>query len=125
MTIGIDELVQRNARFAAGGAFADLSFPTNQTLRVIGCVDSRVDPSHVLALELGEAVVMRNIGGRVTPAVLRSWATLAKLGRPRGDGQPKGGPPHMVILHHTDCGSSSWQLIPSSWPSSSRYRWPI
>src|SRR5467141_562849 len=67
MTITIDELVRRNANFAAGGAFAGLPFPTNQTLRVIGCVDSRVDPSHVLDLELGEAVVMRNIGGRVTP----------------------------------------------------------
>jgi carbonic anhydrase len=64
MSISTDELVQRNARFAASGASAGLPFPTNQTLRVVGCVDSRVDPSHVLGLELGEAVVMRNIGGR-------------------------------------------------------------
>ncbi len=104
MAISTDELVQRNARFAAGGTFAELSFPTNQTLRIIGCVDSRVDPSHVLGLELGEAVVMRNIGGRVTPAALRSWAMLAKLGQARSDGQSEGGPPHMMILHHTDCG---------------------
>jgi hypothetical protein len=47
--------------------------------------------------------VMRNIGGRVTPAVLRSWALLAKLGQARR-GQPDEGPPHMVVLHHTDCG---------------------
>jgi carbonic anhydrase len=99
MSISTDELVQRNARFAAGGAFAGLPFPTNQTLRVVGCVDSRVDPSHVLGLELGEAVVMRNIGGRVTPATLRSWALLGRLGQ----GQPPTGA-HMVILHHTDCG---------------------
>jgi carbonic anhydrase len=104
VAISADELIQRNARFAAGGTFAGLQFPTNQTLRVVGCVDSRVDPSHVLGLELGDAVVMRNIGGRVTPAVLRSWALLAKLGQVRSDGQSQGGPPHMVILHHTDCG---------------------
>lgn len=104
MAISVDELVQRNARFAAGGTFADLPFPTNQTLRVLGCVDSRVDPSQVLGLELGEAVVMRNIGGRVTPAVLRSWATLAKLGQAGGDGQSGDGRPHLVVLHHTDCG---------------------
>ena len=104
MPITIDELVRRNAKFAAGGAFDGLPFPTNQTLRVLGCVDSRVDPSHVLDLELGEAVVMRNIGGRVTPAVLRSWRLLAKLGQARPSGQPGGGPPHMVVLHHTDCG---------------------
>src|SRR5260370_2987477 len=99
MSISTDELVQRNARFAASGASAGLPFPTNQTLRVVGCVDSRVDPSHVLGLELGEAVVMRNIGGRVTPATLRSWALLGPLGQ----GQPPTGA-YMVILQHTDCG---------------------
>jgi carbonic anhydrase len=99
MSISTGELVRRNSTFATGGAFAGLSFPSSQTLRVIGCVDSRVDPSDVLGLLLGEALVMRNIGGRVTPSVLREWALLAKLGQ----GQPQAGA-HMVILHHTDCG---------------------
>jgi carbonic anhydrase len=98
MSISTDELVQRNSRFAAAGTFAGLPFPTNQTLRVVGCVDSRVNPSHVLGLELGEAVVMRNIGGRITPATLRSWTLLGRLGQ----GQPPAGT--MAILHHTDCG---------------------
>ena len=49
MAITADELVRRNTRFVADGAFVGLPFPSNQTLRVIGCVDSRVDPSHVLA----------------------------------------------------------------------------
>ena len=98
MIISSGELVRRNAAFAATGAFAGLRFPTSDTLQVLGCVDSRVDPGEVLGLELGEGVVMRNIGGRVTPAALRSWALLGRLGR----GQPPGG--HLVILHHTDCG---------------------
>ena len=68
MTISSDELVRRNAAFAATGGFAGLPFPTNDTLQVLGCVDSRVDPGDVLGLELGEGVVMRNIGGRITPA---------------------------------------------------------
>ncbi|HEU5294411.1 MAG TPA: carbonic anhydrase, partial [Burkholderiaceae bacterium] len=75
MTIYTPELVQRNATFAAGRAFKGLPFPANPALRVIGCVDSRVEPSDVLGLKLGEAVVMRNIGGRVTPEALRSWGT--------------------------------------------------
>src|SRR5258708_10531709 len=41
---------------------------------------------------------MRNIGGRIPPATLRSWALLGRLGQ----GQPPSG--HLVILHHTDCG---------------------
>ena len=99
MTIYTPELVRRNATFAAGGTFKGLPFPTNPALRVIGCVDSRVDPSDVLGLKLGEAVVMRNIGGRVTPEALRSWALLGRLGTGRS---PRAG--HLAILHHTDCG---------------------
>jgi carbonic anhydrase len=99
MTIYTPELLQRNVAFAAKGAFKGLPFPTNPALRVIGCVDSRVDPSDVLGLKLGEAVVLRNIGGRVTPEALRSWALLGHLG---GGQPPPGG--HLTILHHTDCG---------------------
>jgi carbonic anhydrase len=99
MTIYTPELLQRNATFAASGAFKGLAFPTNPALRVIGCVDSRVDPSDVLGLKLGEAVVMRNVGGRVTPEALRSWALLGRLGAGQS---PTGG--HLAILHHTDCG---------------------
>jgi carbonic anhydrase len=112
MTITTDELVGRNARFAAGGAFAGLPFPTQHTLQVLGCVDSRVDPAHVLGLGLGEAVVMRNIGGRVTPAVLRSWGLLAKLGQSNPHDAPKAGPPHLTILHHTDCGIKQLASFP-------------
>jgi carbonic anhydrase len=102
MAITEEDLVQRNARFAEGRVWEGLPFPGGQTLRVVGCVDSRVDPSHVLGLELGEVVVMRNIGGRITPEVLRSWRLLSKLGQPGA--QAEGGPPHIVVLHHTDCG---------------------
>ena len=101
MTISSGELVRRNA------AFAGLPFPTSDTLQVLGCVDSRVDPSDVLGLKLGEGVVMRNIGGRITPAALRSWALLGRLGQ----GQPpRSG--HLVILHHTDCGITRLAAFP-------------
>src|SRR5215468_4106317 len=106
MAISSDELVRRNAAFAATGAFAGLRFPTSDTLQVLGCVDSRVDPSDVLGLELGDGVVMRNIGGRITPSTLASWALLGRLGQ----GQPPGG--HLVILHHTDCGITRLAAFP-------------
>ena len=107
MTISSDDLVRRNAAFAATGAFAGLPFPASDTLQVLGCVDSRVDPGVVLGLALGEGVVMRNIGGRMTPAALRSWALLGRLGQ----GQPpRAG--HLVILHHTDCGITRLAAFP-------------
>jgi carbonic anhydrase len=98
VTISSDELVRRNAAFAVTRAFVGLPFPTSDTLQVLGCVDSRVDPGDVLGLELGDSVVMRNIGGRITPSALREWALLGRLSQ----GRPPGG--HLVILHHTDCG---------------------
>jgi carbonic anhydrase len=55
---------------------------------------------------------MRNIGGRVTPAVLRSWGLLAKLGQRDSDDAPKTGPPHLTILHHTDCGIKQLAAFP-------------
>src|SRR5262245_25877899 len=112
MTITTDELVRRNAAFAAGGAFAGLPFPTPHTLQVLCCVDSRVDPAHVLGLDLGEAVVTRNIGGRVTPAVLRSWGLLARLGRRTPGDASQAGPPYLAILHHTDCGIKQLAAFP-------------
>ena len=107
MAISSGELVRRNGMFAATGAFAGLPFPASDTLQVLGCVDSRVDPGVVLGLALGEGVVMRNIGGRMTPAALRSWALLGRLGQ----GQPpRAG--HLVILHHTDCGITRLAAFP-------------
>jgi carbonic anhydrase len=114
-TIGIvidtDELVRRNAEFVASGAFADLPLRSTGSLRVIGCVDPRVDPSHVLGLTNGDAVVMRNVGGRVTPGALRSWAMLAKVAEARRRGQPQPGG-HLVVLHHTDCGITDLATYP-------------
>jgi hypothetical protein len=54
MTISSDELVRRNAAFAATGTFAGLPFPSSDILAALGCVDSRVDLGDVLGLELGE-----------------------------------------------------------------------
>jgi len=75
----IDTLIDRNKRFAKRGMHADLQlFPKEKTL-VIGCVDPRVDPAIVLGLELGDALVIRNIGGRFTPETFQTMAALRML----------------------------------------------
>jgi carbonic anhydrase len=43
---------------------------------IIGCADMRVDPAHVLGIRPGEAVVLRNIGGRLTPRLLEQLGLL-------------------------------------------------
>jgi len=109
--IDTDELIRRNGMFADGRSFAGLTIRPGGNLRVIGCVDSRVDPSDVLGLKLGEATVIRNAGGRVTPATLRMLAMLAKVSQANSDGRPQGDA-HLVVLHHTGCGMRDLAAFP-------------
>jgi carbonic anhydrase len=98
----VDTLLDRNRRFAASGLPADLPlFPTLQTM-VIGCIDPRVDPATILGLELGEALIIRNLGGRFTPDVLQTMAALRAIAQAEGASPGPGW--NLVVLHHTDCG---------------------
>ena len=42
----------------------DLPILPRRPTIVLTCLDSRVDPAHFLGLELGDALVLRNTGGR-------------------------------------------------------------
>jgi carbonic anhydrase len=98
----IEEFLSRNAEFADRNDVAALPpMPTGRAI-VLSCVDPRVDPALVLGIQLGEAVVIRNIGGRVTPGVLRTLGLLGRIARSHGV-QPGPGL-HLVVVHHTDCG---------------------
>lgn len=98
----ISTLTERNAQFAARHFSQGLSLmPTLRTI-VLGCVDPRVDPAHVLGLGNGEAAVLRNVGGRVVPSALQAMAMLGALAPVDGSGQGAGW--DLVLLHHTDCG---------------------
>lgn len=99
----IDTLLQRNAEFAARRFIPNFTLATTLGITVLGCVDPRVDPAHVLGLEPGEAAVLRNIGGRVTPAALQMLTLLGTLPRLLGAPRPTGGMT-LVVVQHTDCG---------------------
>lgn len=71
---------------------------------IIGCADMRVDPAHVLGTKPGEAVVLRNIGGRITPSLLEQLALLGRIGEVAGELPGGGGEFHLIVLQHTDCG---------------------
>ena len=59
-------LLHRNRQFASDFAAADLPILPKLRTVVLTCGDSRVDPEHILGLQLGDAVVIRNYGGRGT-----------------------------------------------------------
>ncbi|RAG81936.1 carbonic anhydrase [Streptacidiphilus pinicola] len=95
-------LLARNEDFARDNAPLPLAPPTAQLI-VVCCLDHRVDPATVLGIRLGEAPVIRNAGGRVTPAVIGDLAYLAFLAR-RVFGLS--GPLFEVaVVHHTQCGT--------------------
>ena len=98
-------LLERNEQFARTYTPAGLGLPTAQVF-VVTCLDHRVDPAIVLGLQLGDAPVIRNAGGRVTQAVIDDIAFLAFLAEqlfgPQG---PADTLFEVAIVHHTQCGT--------------------
>jgi carbonic anhydrase len=98
-------LLERNEQFARTYTPVPLGPPAAQLL-VITCLDHRVDPAIVLGLRLGDAPVIRNAGGRVTPAVIIDLAYLAFLAGELFGGQDVPATLFEVaVVHHTQCGT--------------------
>jgi carbonic anhydrase len=106
----LDQLMQRNKEFAVKQSAAGALMPSlpkampNVKAMIIGCADMRVDPAHVLGIKPGEAVVLRNIGGRITPGLLEQMGMLGRIGEVAGEAPGGGGEFHLIVLQHTDCG---------------------
>jgi len=106
----LDLMLERNQDFAAQQSVAGAPMPSlprslpNVKAIIVGCADMRVDPVHVLGIKTGEAVVMRNIGGRITPGLLEQLGLLGRIGQVAGEIPGGGGEFHLIVLHHTDCG---------------------
>jgi carbonic anhydrase len=98
----IENLSERNTHFAKHHFTPGLKIAPQLKTLVIGCVDPRVDPAHIIGAALGEIAVIRNIGGRVTPDVLAEIALLAMLSSTLGGALGPGW--DLIVLQHTDCG---------------------
>lgn len=112
----IDTLLERNHQFAETRFVAGLPMRPSLKTVIVGCADPRVDPVHIFGLEPGEAVVVRNVGGRVTPGTLQLLGMLLQVltGAPAGargasassapTGENAPSPFHLIVLQHTNCG---------------------
>jgi len=106
----LDSMLERNKAFAAQQSAAVTLMPslpramTNVKAVIIGCADMRVDPAHIFGTKPGEAVVIRNIGGRITPGLLEQLGLLGRIGQVAGEIPGGGGEFHIIVLQHTDCG---------------------
>jgi carbonic anhydrase len=98
-------LLDRNRLFASTYTPVPLGLPTAQVL-VVTCLDHRVDPAMFLGLQLGDAPVIRNAGGRVTQAVINDVAFFAFVAEQMfGAKVATKTLFEVAIVHHTQCGS--------------------
>jgi carbonic anhydrase len=89
----IARLLAANEGYAAARAGVADPRPSRH-LAIVTCMDARIDVFAVLGLNLGEAHVIRNAGGRVTDDVLRSLALSTHVL----------GVETVAVMQHTKCG---------------------
>jgi carbonic anhydrase len=100
-----DELLRHNQSFARTDAkdrVPAIPFVPNKQAYILTCIDPRVDPAQLFGLELGDAIVARTVGGRVTPAVLQDLAWISYLHETK---TPDADWFEFAVMHHTECGS--------------------
>jgi carbonic anhydrase len=101
----VEVALERNRAFAAaGGHHGAVVFP-NLGLFVITCLDPRVDPAQFLGLGLSDAMVVRNVGGRVTPEAINDVAFIGQLAESL---LPDGPLFEVAVIHHTQCGTGAF-----------------
>lgn len=89
-----DELLKNNEKYAAAFTKGNLPLPPAKGVAVVACMDARLDVHKILALEEGDAHVIRNAGGAVTDDAIRSLMISQQLL----------GTKEVILIHHTDCG---------------------
>lgn len=103
MAVGnLEPALRRNRAFAAAAGHENIY--SGFGLFVVTCLDPRVDPAHVLGLRLGDAMVVRNVGGRVTRQVIADVAFVAQIAEAM---KPDGPLFEVAVIHHTQCGAGA------------------
>ena len=87
-------ILDANAAYAARFDQGHLPMPPARRVAVLTCMDARLDPAAFLGLNLGDAHVIRNAGGRASDDAIRSLVISQQLL----------GTNAILVIHHTDCG---------------------
>lgn len=97
----IDDAIQRRESWVLR---RQKNIPNDKGLLVVTCMDERIPIEQVLGLNPGDAHIFRNAGGLITADTLRSAILTTNFF----------GTKEVVIVNHTECGSSSSKGTPSS-----------
>ena len=86
--------IERNKEFVNKFRHGDKAMPPAQHVAVLTCMDARIHPETALGLDIGDAHMIRNAGGRASDDAIRSLAISQRLL----------GTEEVILIHHTDCG---------------------
>ncbi|MEU1623697.1 carbonic anhydrase [Streptomyces sp. NPDC005722] len=93
---GVEQLLLR--RYDVGAALTPIDLKKKEArtgVAIVACMDSRLGVEAMFGLRPGDADVIRNAGGCVTPDTLRSLRMS----------QLEGGTREIVLVHHEDCAA--------------------
>ena len=90
----LQRMLDANRSFAESFGQRRLEIVPARPVVVITCIDARLDPAKILGLDIGDAHVIRNAGGRVTDDTIRSATISTWLLGTR----------ELLVIHHTNCG---------------------
>ena len=102
-TGNLDVVLERNRAFAAADGHQGAEVMPRLGLYVITCLDPRTDPAHFLGLNLSDAIVGRNVGGRVTAETVDDIAFIKQIVEMF---RPEGPLFEVAVIHHTHCGTA-------------------
>jgi carbonic anhydrase len=89
-----DELLRAARAYETGFVPDQHTAAPARHLVVLACMDARLDLFRLLGLEIGDAHILRNAGGRVTDDMVRSLVLSSTALGTR----------EIVVVHHTGCG---------------------
>ncbi|MDX1625726.1 MAG: carbonic anhydrase [Wenzhouxiangellaceae bacterium] len=89
----LDDIFEGNRRWIEDFEPGDRSARPRRRCAILTCMDARLEPLAALGLDPGDAVVVRNAGGRASDDAIRSLVVSCKLLGTR----------EWLVVHHTRC----------------------
>jgi len=91
------DLLGANKEYSNTFKSQGLSGEAKKGLAIVTCMDSRIDPLHIVGMSAGDAKILRNAGARVTEDVLRTLVLATHLLSVN----------RVLVMPHTDCKMAS------------------
>jgi carbonic anhydrase len=93
-----DDLLDANRRYAETFTLAGFDGVAHAGVAVVTCMDSRIEPLHMLGLQPGDAKVFRNPGGRITREAMEALVLGVHLL----------GVTRILVVPHTRCAMAMY-----------------